>query len=67
MRLEVERLPRPTKPPQPLWFWWSGPHLPDLAEVWPAYRVGFVSAYRFWGRAAVAAAHSYVLVSRDIL
>jgi DDE superfamily endonuclease len=29
IRLEVERLPRPTKAPTPLWFWWYGPTPPD--------------------------------------
>jgi hypothetical protein len=37
LRLEVDHLPRPTKSPQPLWFWWWGPVPPDLAEVWQAY------------------------------
>jgi DDE superfamily endonuclease/Transposase DDE domain len=47
IRLEVERLPRPTQPPQPLWFWWSGPHLPDLAEVWRAYTARFSIEHTF--------------------
>jgi len=29
IRLEVDRLPRPTKTPVPLWFWWEGPVPPD--------------------------------------
>jgi DDE superfamily endonuclease len=37
LRLEVEHLPRPTKTPQPLWFWWAGPCPPNLAVVWQAY------------------------------
>jgi hypothetical protein len=36
MRLDVARLPRPTRVPTPLWFWWFGPRPPDLAEVWRA-------------------------------
>jgi hypothetical protein len=40
-RLEVERLPRPTKTPVPLWFWWEGPAPPDLAAVWQAYVARF--------------------------
>jgi hypothetical protein len=40
-RLQVERLPRPTKPPQPLWFWWDGATPPDLAAVWQAYIARF--------------------------
>ena len=47
IRLEVERLPRPTKPPQPLWFWWSGPLPPDLAEVWRAYIARFSIEHTF--------------------
>ena len=37
LRLEVERLPRPTKGPEPRWCccWW-GPGSPNLAEGWPA-------------------------------
>ena len=34
IRLEVERLPRLTKVPVPLWLWWWGPELPDLATIW---------------------------------
>jgi DDE superfamily endonuclease len=37
IRLEVEKLPRPTKAPEPLWFWWVGPCPPNLAEIWQAY------------------------------
>ena len=53
LRLEVEHLPRPTKPPQPLWFWWWGPTLPDLAEVWQAYvaRYSIEHTYRFFKQA----------------
>jgi hypothetical protein len=47
IRLEVERLPRPTKPPQPLWFWWSGPIPPDLAELWRAYTSRFSIEHTF--------------------
>lgn len=50
IRLEVERLPRPTKAPIPLWFWWSGPTPPDLAEVWQAYaaRFSIEQTFRFF-------------------
>jgi hypothetical protein len=50
IRLEVERLPRPTKAPIPLWFWWSGPSMPDLVEVWRAYiaRFSLEHAFRFF-------------------
>ncbi|HEV2458405.1 MAG TPA: NF041680 family putative transposase [Ktedonobacterales bacterium] len=50
IRLEVERLPRPTKVPQPLWFWWWGPIPPNLAEVWQAYvaRYAIEHSFRFF-------------------
>jgi hypothetical protein len=47
IRLEVERLPRPTNAPVPLWFWWWGPGLPDLAEVWLAYVARFSIEHTF--------------------
>ncbi len=47
IRLAVERLPRPTKAPAPLWFWWSGPVPPDLAEVWRAYTARFSLEHTF--------------------
>lgn len=50
IRLVVERLPRPTKAPTPLWFWWSGPAEPDLADLWQAYlaRVSIEHTFRFF-------------------
>ena len=33
--------------PQPLWFWWSGPTPPDLAEVWQAYVARFSIEHTF--------------------
>ncbi|MGZ3584664.1 MAG: NF041680 family putative transposase [Ktedonobacterales bacterium] len=50
IRLEVDRLPRPTKVPQPLWFWWWGLTPPDLAEVWQAYvaRYSIEHSFRFF-------------------
>jgi hypothetical protein len=47
LRLEVERLPRPTKEPIPLWFWWSGPTPPELAELWQAYVARFSIEHTF--------------------
>lgn len=47
IRLDVERLPRPTKVLQPLWFWWHGPTSPDLAEVWRAYLARFSIEHTF--------------------
>jgi len=47
LRLEVERLPRPTKTPVPLWFWWEGPVPPDLAAVWQAYVARFSIEHTF--------------------
>jgi hypothetical protein len=35
--VQVSRLPRPTRMPQPLWLWWQGPGAPDLALLWRAY------------------------------
>lgn len=37
VRVEVERLPRPTRPPRALWLWWRGPGAPDLDRLWRAY------------------------------
>jgi hypothetical protein len=50
IRLEVERLPKPTKAPVPLWLWWWGPDLPDLATIWRVYvaRFSIEHAYRFF-------------------
>jgi hypothetical protein len=47
IRLEVEHLPRPTKVPTPLWFWWSGRTPPDLAEIWQAYTARFSLEHTF--------------------
>lgn len=39
LRVEVERLPRQTRHPKPMWLWWHGPPgtSPDLAVVWRGY------------------------------
>lgn len=47
IRLEVDHLPRPTKAAEPLWFWWTGPHPPDLAELWQAYVARFSIEHTF--------------------
>lgn len=47
IRLEVARLPRPTKTPEPLWFWWWGAIPPDLAELWQAYVARFAIEHTF--------------------
>lgn len=47
IRFAVDRLPRPTKAPAPLWLWWYGPSLPDLAEVWQAYIARFSLEHTF--------------------
>ena len=47
LRLQVDHLPRPTKPPTPLWFWWDGPTPPDLAELWLAYIARFSIEHTF--------------------
>ena len=35
--VEVQRLPRQTRPPKALWLWWAGPGEPDLGVPWRAY------------------------------
>ena len=47
IRLEVDHLPRPTKVPEPLWFWWYGPVPPDLATLWQAYIARFSIEHTF--------------------
>lgn len=47
IRLAVDHLPRPTKEPQPLWFWWHGPTPPNVAEVWQAYIARFAIEHTF--------------------
>jgi hypothetical protein len=49
IRLEVERLPKPTKVPVPLWLWWWGPEPPNLATIWRIYvaRFSIEHTYRF--------------------
>jgi DDE superfamily endonuclease len=37
VRLQVERVPANTRPPQVLWLWWHGPGTPELAMLWRAY------------------------------
>ena len=37
VRVQVERVPANTRPPQVLWLWWQGPGVPDLATLWRAY------------------------------
>ncbi len=47
IRLEVDHLPRPTKTPEPLWFWWWGSVPPDLAMLWQAYIARFSIEHTF--------------------
>ena len=49
IRLEVERLPKPTKVPVPLWLWWWGPEPPELEAIWRVYvaRFSIEHTYRF--------------------
>jgi hypothetical protein len=47
IRLEVDHLPRPTKVPQPLWFWWFAPVPPDLSVLWQAYCARFAIEHTF--------------------
>jgi hypothetical protein len=44
--LEVERLPTPTKHPEPLWLWW-GQVPPVLEEVWRVYVSRFAIEHTF--------------------
>lgn len=41
IRVEVERLPKLTKAPVPLWLWWWGPEPPDLEAIWRVYVARF--------------------------
>jgi hypothetical protein len=47
--LQVERLPRQTRPPSDVWLWWQGPSgtAPDLAVVWRAYTHRFDLEHTF--------------------
>jgi hypothetical protein len=47
IRLEVERLPRPTKAPVPLWLWWWGPVPPPLETIWRVYIARFAIEHFF--------------------
>ena len=47
IRLEVERLPKPTTGPVPLWLWWWGPDPPDLATIWRVYVARFSIEHPF--------------------
>ena len=50
IRIEVERLPKPTKQPEPLWLWWWGSEPPKLEEIWCVYiaRFAIEHMYRFF-------------------
>jgi hypothetical protein len=45
--LEVERLPKPTKVPLPLWLGWWGPDPPDLQVIWRVYVARFSIQHPF--------------------
>jgi hypothetical protein len=47
IRLEVERLPKRTKAPVPLWLWWWGPEPPDLETIWRVYIARFSIEHTF--------------------
>jgi hypothetical protein len=47
IRREVQRLPKPTKLPEPLWLWWWGKVPPSLEEVWRAYVARFAIEHVF--------------------
>jgi hypothetical protein len=50
IRLEVERLPKLTTVPVPLWLWWCEPEPPDLEIIWRVYiaRFSIEHTYRFF-------------------
>jgi hypothetical protein len=45
--LEVERLPKQTRSPEPMWLWWWGPSPPDLSQVWRIYLARFTLEHTF--------------------
>lgn len=48
VRVQVQRLPKSGKTPQPLWLAWTGGPLPaDLLELWRWYRLRFVIEHAF--------------------
>jgi hypothetical protein len=48
VRVQVERLPRHTKPPKPLWLAWVGGELPaDLLDLWRWYTARFTAEHGF--------------------
>ncbi len=50
--LEVERLHKPTKLPDPLWLWWWDNEPPSLEEVWRVYvsRFSIEHTFRFFNQ-----------------
>jgi len=47
-RVQVERLPRRTRPPAPLWLAWIGGELPaDLLDLWRWYSLRFTAEHGF--------------------
>jgi hypothetical protein len=47
IRLEVERLPKPTKVPVRVFLWWWGPEPPDLKMIWRVYVARFSIEHTF--------------------
>jgi hypothetical protein len=47
IRLEVERLPTPTKAPEPLWLWWWSADPPSLETIWQVYAARFAIEHMF--------------------
>ena len=45
--LEVERLPKQTRSPEPMWLWWWGSSPPDLSLVWRIYLARFTLEHTF--------------------
>jgi hypothetical protein len=45
--LEVERLPKQTRHPEPMWLGWWGPAPPDLSQIWRCYLARFTLEHTF--------------------
>ncbi|MGO8950320.1 MAG: hypothetical protein ACLQUY_22205 [Ktedonobacterales bacterium] len=45
--LEVARLPKQTRLPEPMWLWWWDSSAPDLSPIWRCYLARFTLEYTF--------------------
>lgn len=64
--VEVERLPRQSQAPKPLWLWWQGPAgTPlDLALIWRVnvHRFDFEHTFRDYERSMAAASAAWTIL-----